>query len=120
MKTLHGVRRERQVRPRRAEGIQGTVSGEFVPILAVLVQELLRAAPDAVTDHQPSGENGGIGMVDPDGNIGEQEYRSRQRARWRSISPGTLTFLSVLRRHQERRHVGQRDARQERAHWPHR
>ena len=83
---------------------KGTVSGEFVPIFCGSsfknkgVQQLL----DAVIDYLPyPGENGGIGMVDPDGKvIGEQEVKDDAPARalaFKVINDqfGTLTFVRV-------------------------
>ncbi len=83
---------------------KGTISGEFVPIFCGSsfknkgVQQLL----DAVIDYLPyPGENGGIHMVDPDGNvIGEQEVRDDAPARalaFKVINDqfGTLTFVRV-------------------------
>ena len=83
---------------------KGTVSGEFVPIFCGSsfknkgVQQLL----DAVLDYLPfPGENGGIGMVDPDGKvIGEQEVKDDAPARalaFKVINDqfGTLTFVRV-------------------------
>ena len=83
---------------------KGTVSGEFVPIFCGSsfknkgVQQLL----DAVIDYLPfPGENGGISMVDPDGNvIGEQTVTDDAPARalaFKVINDqfGTLTFVRV-------------------------
>jgi elongation factor G len=83
---------------------KGTVSGEFVPIFCGSsfknkgVQQLL----DAVIDYLPyPGENGGIGLVDPDGKvIGEQEVKDEAPARalaFKVINDqfGTLTFVRV-------------------------
>ncbi len=83
---------------------KGCISGEFVPIFAGSsfknkgVQQLL----DAVIDYLPfPGENGGIGMVDPDGKvIGTQEVRDDAPARalaFKVINDqfGTLTFVRV-------------------------
>jgi elongation factor G len=83
---------------------KGTVSGEFVPILCGSsfknkgVQQML----DAVLDYLPyPGENGGIGMVDPDGKvIGTQEVKDDAPARalaFKVINDqfGTLTFVRV-------------------------
>ncbi len=83
---------------------KGTVTGEFVPIFCGSsfknkgVQQLL----DAVIDYLPyPGENGGIGMVDPDGKvIGEQEVKDDAPARalaFKVINDqfGTLTFVRV-------------------------
>jgi len=83
---------------------RGTVTGEFVPIFCGSsfknkgVQQLL----DAVIDYLPyPGENGGIGMVDPDGKvIGEQEVKDDAPARalaFKVINDqfGTLTFVRV-------------------------
>jgi elongation factor G len=83
---------------------KGTVSGEFVPILCGSsfknkgVQQML----DAVIDYLPfPGENGGIGMVDPDGKvIGTQEVKDDAPARalaFKVINDqfGTLTFVRV-------------------------
>jgi elongation factor G len=83
---------------------KGTVTGEFVPIFCGSsfknkgVQQLL----DAVIDYLPfPGENGGIGMVDPDGKIiGTQEVKDEAPARalaFKVINDqfGTLTFVRV-------------------------
>jgi elongation factor G len=83
---------------------KGTVTGEFVPIFCGSsfknkgVQQLL----DAVIDYLPyPGENGGIGMVDPDGKvIGMQEVKDDAPARalaFKVINDqfGTLTFVRV-------------------------
>jgi elongation factor G len=83
---------------------RGTVNGEFVPIFCGSsfknkgVQQLL----DAVIDYLPfPGENGGISMVDPDGNvIGEQNVTDDAPARalaFKVINDqfGTLTFVRV-------------------------
>jgi elongation factor G len=83
---------------------KGTVSGEFVPIFCGSsfknkgVQQLL----DAVIDYLPfPGENGGIGVVDPDGKvIGTQEVKDDAPARalaFKVINDqfGTLTFVRV-------------------------
>ncbi|HEY8683301.1 MAG TPA: elongation factor G [Rhodanobacter sp.] len=83
---------------------RGTVTGELVPVLCGSsyknkgVQQLL----DAVVDYLPyPGENGGISMVDEDGNIiGEQEVRDDAPARalaFKVINDqfGTLTFCRV-------------------------
>ncbi|HUQ50881.1 MAG TPA: elongation factor G [Gammaproteobacteria bacterium] len=83
---------------------KGTISGEFVPILCGSsfknkgVQQML----DAVIDYLPfPGENGGIGMVDPDGKvIGTQEVKDDAPARalaFKVINDqfGTLTFVRV-------------------------
>ena len=83
---------------------KGTVTGEFVPIFCGSsfknkgVQQLL----DAVIDYLPfPGENGGIGMVDPDGKvIGKQEVKDDAPARalaFKVINDqfGTLTFVRV-------------------------
>ena len=83
---------------------KGTVSGEFVPIFCGSsfknkgVQQML----DAVIDYLPfPGENGGIGMVDPDGKvIGTQEVKDDAPARalaFKVINDqfGTLTFVRV-------------------------
>jgi elongation factor G len=83
---------------------KGTISGEFVPIFCGSsfknkgVQQLL----DAVIDYLPfPGENGGISMVDPDGNVlGEQEVRDDAPARalaFKVINDqfGTLTFCRI-------------------------
>ena len=94
---------------------KGTVSGEFVPIFCGSsfknkgVQQML----DAVIDYLPyPGENGGIGMVDPDGKVigdaGSQRRRARARARvqghQRSVRHADVRSR-LLRRHQERRHA---------------
>jgi elongation factor G len=83
---------------------KGCISGEFVPIFCGSsfknkgVQQLL----DAVIDYLPyPGENGGIGMVDPDGKIiGTQEVQDDAPARalaFKVINDqfGTLTFVRV-------------------------
>jgi elongation factor G len=83
---------------------KGTVSGEFVPILCGSsfknkgVQQML----DAVIDYLPyPGENGGIGLVDPDGKvIGTQDVTDDAPARalaFKVINDqfGTLTFVRV-------------------------
>ncbi|WEN14893.1 elongation factor G [Rhodanobacter sp. AS-Z3] len=83
---------------------RGTVTGELVPVLCGSsyknkgVQQLL----DAVVDYLPyPGENGGIAMVDEDGNvIGEQAVTDDAPARalaFKVINDqfGTLTFCRV-------------------------
>lgn len=83
---------------------KGTVSGQLVPVFCGSsfknkgVQQLL----DAVVDYLPyPGENGGIGLVDPDGkSIGTQEVRDDAPARalaFKVINDqfGTLTFVRV-------------------------
>ena len=83
---------------------KGTVSGKLVPVFCGSsfknkgVQHLL----DAVVDYMPyPGENGGISMVDPDGNvIGTQEVTDDGPARalaFKVINDqfGTLTFIRV-------------------------
>lgn len=83
---------------------KGTVSGQTVPVFCGSsfknkgVQHLL----DAVVDYMPyPGENGGISMVDPDGNIiGTQEVTDDAPARalaFKVINDqfGTLTFIRV-------------------------
>ncbi|MCB1600287.1 MAG: elongation factor G [Lysobacterales bacterium] len=83
---------------------KGTVAGKLVPVLCGSsfknkgVQQLL----DAVIDYLPyPGENGGISMVDADGNvIGKQEVRDDAPARalaFKVINDqfGTLTFTRV-------------------------
>jgi len=83
---------------------KGTVSGEFIPILCGSsfknkgVQQML----DAVIDYLPyPGENGGIGLVDPDGKvIGTQDVKDDAPARalaFKVINDqfGTLTFVRV-------------------------
>jgi elongation factor G len=83
---------------------KGAVSGTLVPVFCGSsfknkgVQQLL----DAVIDYLPfPGENGGIHMVDPDGNvIGTQEVRDDAPARalaFKVINDqfGTLTFVRV-------------------------
>jgi len=83
---------------------KGTISGKFVPVFCGSsfknkgVQQLL----DAVIDYLPyPGENGGISMVDADGNvIGVQEVRDDAPARalaFKVINDqfGTLTFVRV-------------------------
>jgi elongation factor G len=83
---------------------KGCISGEFVPIFCGSsfknkgVQQLL----DAVIDYLPfPGENGGIGMVDPDGKvIGTQDVKDDAPARalaFKVINDqfGTLTFVRV-------------------------
>ncbi|GAB4061819.1 elongation factor G [Uliginosibacterium sediminicola] len=83
---------------------KGTVSGKTVPVFCGSsfknkgVQHLL----DAVVDYMPyPGENGGISMVDPDGNsIGTQEVTDDAPARalaFKVINDqfGTLTFIRV-------------------------
>ncbi len=83
---------------------KGTVSGQTVPVFCGSsfknkgVQHLL----DAVVDYMPyPGENGGISMVDPDGNvIGTQEVKDDAPARalaFKVINDqfGTLTFIRV-------------------------
>ena len=83
---------------------RGTVTGELVPVLCGSsyknkgVQQLL----DAVVDYLPyPGENGGIAMVDEDGNvIGEQVVSDDAPARalaFKVINDqfGTLTFCRV-------------------------
>ena len=109
---------------------KGTVSGEFVPILCGSsfknkgVQQML----DAVIDYLPfPGENGGIGMVDPDGKvIGQQEVKDDAPARalaFKVINDqfGTLTFVrvysGVIKKGDTLANVTRE---QERAHRPHR
>ena len=83
---------------------KGTVSGELVPVLCGSsfknkgVQQLL----DAVVDYLPyPGENGGIHLVDPDGNpIAEQEISDDAPVRalaFKIINDqfGTLTFVRM-------------------------
>lgn len=83
---------------------RGTVTGELVPVLCGSsyknkgVQQLL----DAVVDYLPyPGENGGIAMVDEDGNvIGEQAVTDDAPARalaFKVINDqfGTLTFCRI-------------------------
>ncbi|MGY3041482.1 elongation factor G [Rhodanobacter sp. TND4EL1] len=83
---------------------KGTVTGELVPVLCGSsyknkgVQQLL----DAVVDYLPyPGENGGIAMVDEDGNvIGEQAVTDDAPARalaFKVINDqfGTLTFCRI-------------------------
>ncbi|MDB5799951.1 MAG: fusA [Rhodocyclales bacterium] len=83
---------------------KGTVTGAVVPVLCGSsfknkgVQQLL----DAVVDYMPyPGENGGISMVDEDGNIiGSQEVKDDAPARalaFKVINDqfGTLTFIRV-------------------------
>jgi len=83
---------------------KGTVSGKIVPVLCGSsfknkgVQQLL----DAVVDYLPyPGENGGISLVDPDGNaVGTQDVRDDAPARalaFKVINDqfGTLTFVRV-------------------------
>ncbi|HVC18208.1 MAG TPA: GTP-binding protein, partial [Rhodanobacter sp.] len=83
---------------------KGTVTGALVPVLCGSsyknkgVQQLL----DAVVDYLPyPGENGGISMVDEDGNvIGEQEVTDDAPARalaFKVINDqfGTLTFCRI-------------------------
>jgi elongation factor G len=83
---------------------RGTVTGELVPVLCGSsyknkgVQQLL----DAVVDYLPyPGENGGIAMVDEDGNVvGEQAVTDDAPARalaFKVINDqfGTLTFCRV-------------------------
>ncbi len=83
---------------------KGTVSGQTVPVFCGSsfknkgVQHLL----DAVVDYMPyPGENGGISMVDPDGNtIGTQDVTDEAPARalaFKVINDqfGTLTFIRV-------------------------
>lgn len=83
---------------------KGTVTGELVPVLCGSsyknkgVQQLL----DAVVDYLPyPGENGGIAMVDEDGNVvGEQAVTDDAPARalaFKVINDqfGTLTFCRV-------------------------
>ncbi|MBL8225088.1 MAG: elongation factor G [Chromatiales bacterium] len=83
---------------------KGTVTGQLVPVFCGSsfknkgVQQLL----DAVVDYLPyPGENGGIGIVDPDGKqIGEQEVRDDAPARalaFKVINDqfGTLTFVRI-------------------------
>ncbi len=83
---------------------KGCVSGKLVPVLCGSsyknkgVQQLL----DAVVDYMPyPGENGGISMVDEDGNvIGEQEVTDDAPARalaFKVINDqfGTLTFCRI-------------------------
>ncbi len=83
---------------------KGTVTGKLVPVLCGSsyknkgVQQLL----DAVVDYLPyPGENGGIGLVDPDGNnVGTQEVTDDAPARalaFKVINDqfGTLTFVRV-------------------------
>jgi elongation factor G len=83
---------------------KGTVSGQLVPVFCGSsfknkgVQQLL----DAVIDYLPyPGENGGIGLVDPDGRIiGTQEVKDDAPARalaFKVINDqfGTLTFVRV-------------------------
>ncbi|MCW5624575.1 MAG: elongation factor G [Burkholderiales bacterium] len=83
---------------------KGAVSGKLVPVFCGSsfknkgVQQLL----DAVVDYLPyPGENGGISMVDPDGNvIGTQEVTDNAPARalaFKVINDqfGTLTFVRV-------------------------
>jgi elongation factor G len=83
---------------------KGTVTGELVPVLCGSsyknkgVQQLL----DAVVDYLPyPGENGGISMVDEDGNVvGEQAVTDDAPARalaFKVINDqfGTLTFCRV-------------------------
>jgi elongation factor G len=79
---------------------KGCVTGKLVPVFCGSsyknkgVQQLL----DAVVDYMPyPGENGGISMVDEDGNvIGEQEViaTTHRRARWRSRSSTTSSARS--------------------------
>lgn len=83
---------------------KGTVTGALVPVLCGSsyknkgVQQLL----DAVVDYLPyPGENGGISLVDPDGNnVGTQEVTDEAPARalaFKVINDqfGTLTFVRV-------------------------
>lgn len=83
---------------------KGTVAGKLVPVFCGSsfknkgVQHLL----DAVVDYMPyPGENGGISLVDPDGNnIGEQAVTDDAPARalaFKVINDqfGTLTFVRV-------------------------
>lgn len=83
---------------------KGTVSGKIVPVLCGSsfknkgVQQLL----DAVVDYLPfPGENGGISLVDPDGNsVGTQDVKDDAPARalaFKVINDqfGTLTFVRV-------------------------
>ncbi|MCC7258384.1 MAG: elongation factor G [Gammaproteobacteria bacterium] len=83
---------------------KGTVSGQLVPVFCGSsfknkgVQQLL----DAVVDYLPyPGENGGIGLVDPDGkSIGVQEVKDEAPTRalaFKVINDqfGTLTFVRV-------------------------
>jgi elongation factor G len=83
---------------------RGTVTGELVPVLCGSsyknkgVQQLL----DAVVDYLPyPGENGGVALVDEDGNaIGEQEVSDDAPARalaFKVINDqfGTLTFCRI-------------------------
>ena len=83
---------------------KGCVTGKLVPVFCGSsyknkgVQQLL----DAVVDYMPyPGENGGIAMVDEDGNvIGEQEVRDDAPARalaFKVINDqfGTLTFCRI-------------------------
>jgi elongation factor G len=83
---------------------KGTVTGKLVPVFCGSsfknkgVQQLL----DAVVDYLPyPGENGGIGLVDPDGkSVGTQEVRDDAPARalaFKVINDqfGTLTFVRV-------------------------
>jgi elongation factor G len=108
---------------------KGTVTGQLVPVFCGSsfknkgVQQLL----DAVIAYMPyPGENGGISMVDPDGNIiGTQEVSDDAPARalaFKVINDqfGTLTFARLFGRDQEGRHPDERHARQERAHRAHR
>ncbi|MDQ8022830.1 MAG: elongation factor G [Moraxellaceae bacterium] len=92
--------------PAQLKGLirKGTVSGKLVPVFCGSsfknkgVQHLL----DAVIDYMPfPGENGGISLVDPDGNnIGEQAVTDDAPARalaFKVINDqfGTLTFVRV-------------------------
>ncbi len=83
---------------------KGTVSGAFVPVLcgSSFKNKGVQLLLDAVVDYLPyPGENGGIHIVDADGNVvGEQEVRDDAPARalaFKVINDqfGTLTFVRV-------------------------
>jgi elongation factor G len=83
---------------------KGCINGEFVPIFcgSSFKNKGVQLLLDAVIDYLPfPGENGGISMVDPDGNVtGTQEVRDDAPARalaFKVINDqfGTLTFVRV-------------------------